>query len=775
MTSLAYLNAPLPKKELKIVSNSLTASTSVIDEMTSNLLTLNNVVGVPNAPLLATTFYSSGQGNLTQVDDLGGTVTYATTSFVGDYLPRDGSLPMTGDLDLDSNDIVNANNLNVLNSVAIGKSSPPVSQLEVVGTAVLSDNGGVISKQLILNGGTGTISTIQSYQQAIGVRDLNVIFKNLALGTSGSLSAGGANGAIFIENASINPSSDPVGGSILYSSSGDLNCRSSSGVITNISKSVLSDGSLSIQGNLPVYTNTSGLEVTDSGIPAQFIASSIVGLSALVNTTDGVAPEGQNSLWQLSSGLTFNGGIMKYIESVNILYSSDYAAANTNYSLDGGLTWSPVVFDVAPSVSMFISYNELGLWVAVNNNSLIDFSYTSVDGINFVSSGVLQPQNRSTNVLYSDISNLFIAGMISDATHWIHTSPDGINWTPVLTVDYTGLINYLQLAQNNTTLVLIGDSVVQPSYSLDGGITWNSGSGVSLANQAITWSDTKNEFFAIGGIGEGKARSTDGILWEDLGVQVGTATTVSLIWISFPICRYFCSLTNPSNGFYNIASTIDSHIPLSQGILDGSIIESQSYGSVIYIQQYDRFLLGLDNVGIAYSTSRPLVVKALDSSMSVYPQYGSNAVTATTVTNSITETSLLSTGTGSLIIPANSMNIGSVTKIKFCSFISNLDALSNVIIRLRGNGAQLIQFGPITGPLTNVNLIGEIELTNVDNANPLISAVFFQDSLAPVLTNSSTSLDYTLNDTFDLTAQFNVASVTNIINGNSCNMHLIKF
>ena len=567
--------------------------------------------------------------------------------------------------------------------------------------------------------------------------------------------------AIFSNALGELSSTDPLGSTVTYTTSAAF------------SDALLQQGP-NVGGNIPVYVDNVSLNVQDSGLSAQTIINLAAGASSIASQSMGVAPAGQRDLWQISPGLAgINGGIMKYIESQNILYSSDWSngTVGAHYSLDGGVTWNPVVFDVVPANAMIFSYNEAGLYVAIGNFSAVDFSYTSVDGINYFSTGVVQANCSSINFVYSSVSNLFVAGINTDATHWISTSPDGITFTPRVTPDFTGLANYTELGQSSDTLVLVGDSQTQPVYSLDGGITWISGSGSSNPTQAITWSETKHEFLSMG-VSSNAIRSSDGIVWEDLGT-VGFGGVVSLIWVDFPIARYYAAYGG-AGGFYNMGATIDPHLPFVQTHLDGSVVASQAYASVIHIPQYNRFLLGLDSLGVAYSTERPLIVKAMDNSMSVYPQYGNKDVGAI-VSNTVAETSLLATFAGSNIIPANSMNLGSVTKIRFSIFMAGLVALSTVIIRLRGNGSQLWQSPVLTGAQVNQVLIGDIELVNVDNANPIISASFNQDASLPVLTSTGTALNYTVNDTFDLTAQFSAADPGNQIQMNAFNMTLMKF
>lgn len=70
----------------------------VVQDLSANLLTLNNEVSVPNAPVLATSFWSSGSGNLSQTDPLGVTVTYTTSGMMANAVLSNGAPSVTGDL-----------------------------------------------------------------------------------------------------------------------------------------------------------------------------------------------------------------------------------------------------------------------------------------------------------------------------------------------------------------------------------------------------------------------------------------------------------------------------------------------------------------------------------------------------------------------------------------------------------------------------------------------------------------------------------------------------
>lgn len=738
----------------------------VVDDLSANLLTLNNQVGVPNAPINATSFFSSGQGNLSQTDEFGATTTYATTAFVGDYLPRDGSLPMIGNLDMNGNSIVNIDELSTTGSVGIGKINPD-TKLEVVGPMMSSDNGGLAAKQLLLQSGTGTISTIQSYQQSVGVRDLNILFKNLALGTSGSLSDGGAEGVIFIENASINPSSNPVSGSLLYSSSGDLNCRSSSGVITNISDAVISSGGPVVQGNFPSYADTTGLLVSDSGFSLQQAIDDTLGLANLVSLTQPIAPNGLRDLWQYGTGAV-NGGSLVYLDNIDVLVAGGLAGSNNlDYSTDGGVTFNPCIFDIASTSTLLVGWNGT-VATAINAS----FSYTSVDGINWFQGAALPTATYlSFNINWFSLVGLFVTGVNVSPTQQIMTSPDGINWTV-----QNSSTQALTIKSNNNICVSVGPVSPFIQSSVDG-VNWIDTLSTVDNCRALCWSDSKSQFLAIGATtGEGFV-SLDGISWSSVGIIFpdGFGPNDTLIYVDGPDLdfRYYASRNNP-NGNYSLYSTPDARLPFLGTNLDGAVVNPLSY-SLVFMQSRLSFAMGLNNSPfVAYSILRPTYLKPIDGSPFPVSQYSNNN-TGAIITNTVTETSLVSTGVGSLIVPGNYLGIGSVTKIKFSIFLAGVVALSAVTIRLKGNGNQLWQSPVLAGPLTNVQLIGEIELTNIDNANPLIMAKFYQDGVVPVLIVTGTSLDYTVNDTFNLTAQFASADPGNQIQMNTINMELMKF
>jgi hypothetical protein len=96
-----------------------------------------------------------------------------------------------------------------------------------------SDYGGGSEKSMTLDYGSAVAyGTISSYQQGIGERDAYLQAKNFAL--FGAPSSGGGTYMVFIANRQVAPTSNPVGGGILYAEAGALKWRGSAGTTTTI-------------------------------------------------------------------------------------------------------------------------------------------------------------------------------------------------------------------------------------------------------------------------------------------------------------------------------------------------------------------------------------------------------------------------------------------------------------------------------------------------------------------------------------------------------------
>ena len=161
---------------------------------------------------------SSSTGAITCVGGLG----VSGAAFVGGAIKTNSTTvttsPTTGSL-------IASGGLGVAGSAQIG------GDAFVRGNIQSTDNGGVSEKTLTLIYGTGAVATISAYQQGVGNRDIQFGCNNLGLN---GMSAGGGASVVFVANAGAVPSSNPVGGGILYVQAGALKYRGSSGTVTTI-------------------------------------------------------------------------------------------------------------------------------------------------------------------------------------------------------------------------------------------------------------------------------------------------------------------------------------------------------------------------------------------------------------------------------------------------------------------------------------------------------------------------------------------------------------
>ena len=152
----------------------------------------------------------------------------STSTSTGAIIASAGGIGCSGNLNV-------GGSANITGNVAIGKTTSASGALEVVGTIVATNNGGLSDVQLYVNpNASGTYSILQAFKQSVGDRDLQILTKNLAIGSSAGPSFGGGYGCLFIANRTTAPTTNPVGGGLLYAEAGALKWRGSSGTVTII-------------------------------------------------------------------------------------------------------------------------------------------------------------------------------------------------------------------------------------------------------------------------------------------------------------------------------------------------------------------------------------------------------------------------------------------------------------------------------------------------------------------------------------------------------------
>jgi hypothetical protein len=140
----------------------------------------------PTPSANSTNFFSTGPGNLSQTDDTGTVHTFVTQGGVGNFLPRDGSLPMQGNLDMANFNVVNVANLLYLDGSAAMTGSLDMGNFNVinVGNLLYLDGSAAMTSNLNLN----NHNVINAYAVVTPSTDTNV-----RLGSGTTVTSGTAN------------------------------------------------------------------------------------------------------------------------------------------------------------------------------------------------------------------------------------------------------------------------------------------------------------------------------------------------------------------------------------------------------------------------------------------------------------------------------------------------------------------------------------------------------------------------------------------------------
>ncbi len=511
---------------------------------------------------------------------------------------------------------------------------------------------------------------------------------------------------------------------------------------------------------------TKGL-VAGPGITLTAAADSVTVASdispGLADQVQSVAPAGLRDTWRIPPGLAFDGAFISYFPGPDILYSGSWPP---QYSLDGGITFAPVVFDVPPPGASVtgLFYDGISKFITTSFSPL-DPTYTSTDGINYVSSGVIAPAPAfSWQTLWVARLGLWVSGFILDATHGVATSPDGINWTMRVTPDLTGSFNGTSLADSGDLLVLMGSTVC----SSTDGIVWTEGTGLTTYCQTLCYSPDRKEFLATAAGSAETFRSTNGTAWVSLGL-IARAAAVSLIWVGGDIQQYYLNNPNLSNvaPLYSIWSTPDAtKQPFVTTILKGADNRSMAYSATIYDAGRKRFVIGLNTIGVAYSTDRPTILKSVGSGNAYVSQIASLTLAGAQATANL----LVGLSDNSrLTIPANTLSVGDVYRLEFTAVLNAAAIFNSCSFNLgtvAGGPIGAISAVAPAGGFTTAPYVACIDIVvaspslinsraskqgYVDSAGAsflqassvLTSGVAFNTSIDQVLTFTYTSPDFT--------------------------------
>lgn len=562
----------------------------------------------------------------------------------------------------------------------------------------------------------------------------------------------------------INP---PVGDTCYFTDlSGVLNATNSVGATVQYltgtpgSSGVVSDGKSVVQGNSPEYVDTTGTVIGDSGVN---ISELKVSTQAISNVSRELAPAGQRDFWQATTTPGTMTGQLVYWPDLDIVFVSE-AVTGLNYSTDGGATFSPCIFDIAPTGFITVGYRS-DLAVAINDAGE---TYTSADGINFVQG----PENLGIppyvyNILWDDRLGLFFYQSLVDLARVIVTSPNGINWTSRASTNKPWMF-----ARNDSIIVSTCSDSPYSQYSTDG-ITWTDSATVMVTGNNIAWSEDQKEFLRIDNFGEGWA-SSDGINWTFRGVIAPGGLESQLMWVGGAIQRWYLGHndTSPGNNIslWSSPSSREQFVPTH---LDSDInMEASATATgIAYSVGRNSFMLGsFDSPYFFYSTLRPLTVKSVGDSILVRGNPPVSAkltvpdtclpVTNTTVQESLwTEAVPLIKGNTVFNTPIpNGMSIRVKSGLNVVAA-----AGSTLTVRYKLNSSVILT-ETFVGPIVSANYIMDTAFAVADNtASLIVLHTLFPDGDFPqVQLPGFTTFDGTTTNTLTFTAQWSAASPSNI-------------
>lgn len=557
------------------------------------------------------------------------------------------------------------------------------------------------------------------------------------------------NNQVSVPNAPLNATT------FFSSGSGNLSQTNSSGTTVTYATSV-SGGYLPLDGSLPM---TGNLDMNNHAINNVSDINGSFGQEndAIVSQVNSVvAPRGQRDLFQAPT-TPANGASLIYVEPLDIIlsYNNTTGANAIRYSTDAGVNYTNVTFVGAAPVSVaIVGYSpSLALIVAIGSGS--NESYTSVDGINFTKGPNLPTTTaESFNIEWFESGGVFVAG-VQDVGQKIMTSADGLTWTL-----RNSPTQALTLKSSNTlsvpVIVAVGSVSPFIQYSLDG-IIWSPTVSTVASCRALSWSDEKSEFLALGyntGVGY---RSVDGVTWTNQGVISPINVNDTLKYIS-ELNRYYLSYKD-TDGNFSLWNSLNSSSVFVGTHLDGALAEPLTY-SLLYLPSHDRFVIGSNNTHAYYGTARD-GLKVLNDNIRVRgaPVRVSNYSTYadTTVNNTAVETNVSTNASsvGSLVLQ-NSQPLGMVI-----TFDLNMTATSvagdtlTIKYKSGASGTTLLFTHVLTIPALAVSLpININSKIVVRNGSIQLNSTQLISGTVGMISSSSISYTRTQANTFAITAQW---------------------
>jgi hypothetical protein len=517
-------------------------------------------------------------------------------------------------------------------------------------------------------------------------------------------------------------------------------------------------------GNIPVFATSDGKMVTDSGSSASAVFGS---LAAVEDQAIPIAPAGQRDTWQASAFVAPGGTTsFVYVKPLDLFIASDTGAAQ--YSTDGGVTFNNCAFDVATAGYTNFGSNPAGLIVCFSSTG--DY-YTSTDGINFTHRGS-NPAISPNSFQMTWFNNLFIMSDLLTAGQAIVTSPDGLAWTSHA---FTPIMDTFD--SNSTIAVGFANVAPYAFYSTDG-ITWHdSPTPLSQDVRSPAYSPEQKMWTALTRLNGHIYTSIDGISWTLSPVGLGpTGTTTGLTWVP-ELAHWYVASPDPKGHIGLWSSPNPAQENFANVSLQGSVAPSGGLQSapVYYRSAAKSFVMGVYS-GIPatlYSAPRPYAMIPLDD---MYQSNGgyqvrswrtnyAQAENAIVASSAAELTLILASGVGYLTIPANALEVGSTYSLKVGGSLSSVAGTATVTIHVKLGGTVIAQttITPTIGG-GGFALDAAIQFRVIGAAGKANSVCGFSTQAQTLMTG--VTINTTIANAFDVTAQWSVADALNSISTN---------
>lgn len=555
-----------------------------------------------------------------------------------------------------------------------------------------------------------------------------------------------------------NGSTFAPGGDIDLMGNDIKNVETISGLINSfLVDNIVTNANGSVAGNITAFADTTGKKVTDSGIAVANLSMSDV-TTSLRSQVGPLAPAGQRDLWMPTSTPVGLSGQIYYSSDFDLLYSSG-PTTGLFYSADGGATFAPCAFDVAPTALVHVGSSP-NIVVAVDEDGP---TWTSTDGINFsIGPEGLGVGQGASNILWDERLGIFIYTNTLFPGMPISTSPDGLTWT-ARPAPFTPFA----FARSSNIIVAVGHFSPYAMYSVNG-LVWAGTLSALAFSECVAYSPEQKVFMMIDKVtGEGHS-STDGITWDDLGAIAPPGVGSQLLWVGATVQRWYIGFQNPFNNNYSLWTTANTSAPFAPASLDGSTFAANSSG-IAYSPSRASFFLGINSSPfVVYSQARPYTIKSVSDSILIQ---GSPPVAAKF---QITDQGVIIFNTsdptsfwegvptkGNLLINSP-IPVGSVFRIRSTFFIPSILPGSTLAIELKAN-ASTIADELITGPISNGIYLFDIEFVITNSALITVNSTLATSGGVPNIKLYAPTLNTTIPNIFDLIGTFNVADPSNIV------------